>query len=392
MRWQLNPRPFAWESARQVAAVTTGSVTPCFVPAQRIAMKVSYVAGLIALVTAGGVLVWTLAGPDKGKPAAPTATPSVQRDPQPRRAIPTAARAVAVPKGAPKVALDCAAPQGDAATFEGGSVAAASLCSELQAIGGMTGKVDTPPMRALARQTLDALTDDRLVAMALARAHSAVSAADVDAALRQGQAIGAGGEAAPREVVTQRAQQMRRETKLRLELALVVAHRISTQATQAEVEQEYTAHPDRYSTGGAAELQGYLARVGPRDKAAQQARAQKAAADFAAAVATLPVDVAVPAGTLTPMPPFVLDKPDQEPALAAAVAPKGAGQWTPAVRTKAGWMVAKIVRRTPFLLQPFEQVKAEIRVQLHETRRLSAQTGMLAVLRQEAKIVVLIDL
>jgi peptidyl-prolyl cis-trans isomerase SurA len=292
--------------------------------------------------------------------------------------------------------LDCAHPDGDAARSKAGAVSTAQLCVEFQQLAGQQTKADPTTQRVLARKTLDSLVDAQLVAAALAAEQTAVSDADIDAAFAQLPVVQANPDKGVLQEVLRRQgvdlTMIRRDLRRRLELTRLVSARGDVEPRLAEMEQEWQAHPERYQQDGGVQVQAYIARVSPGAPAEAAAKAQETARAFAAAVPNSAPEKLPQELQLQTLPPFLLEPNQLEPDLVAAVAPLQPGQWTQAVRTRAGWMVCKVLERKAGTARSLDEVRQEIAQRLRAGKVLAERNRILAALRSAAAIEVLIDL
>jgi hypothetical protein len=287
------------------------------------------------------------------------------------------AEAAREPTTAAKRALDCNQPKGDAARSTAGVISVTELCTEFQQLSGQQAKGEPKAQRTQARQTLDMLIDEQLVTAALAADHVTITDADIDEAFAQLPMVKANTDkVALQEALHRQGIDMavlRRDLRRRVLFARLVAARGNTEPQPLEIDLEVTQHPEHYQKDSGTQIQAYIARVAPNAPPEVVEQAHKSAETFAIAVdnaapETLPKDKQLQA-----LPPFEVQANELEPGLVAAVAPLQPGQWTPAVRTRAGWLVGKVVAR-----------KA--------VKKLSEQARLIAELRKSAAIEVLVDL
>lgn len=360
-------------------------------------MKLTHVVNGLAVTLLAAVLAWTFldsgpaphaAGEDQVAVAARKAAAGTADGARPLPAATVAAPAQA--------ALDCAHAKGDAARSKAGAVSVADLCLEVQQLAGNQAKGDQAAQRAQARQTLERMIDRQLVAAALAAEHTAVSEPDIDAAFGQLPAAKTGPTEVPLQDVL-RSQgvdvaTVRRELRRRLELARLVAGHGDVEPRAAEIDQEFTDHPERYQQGGGSQVQAYIARVAPGATSETENGARQAAQAFAAAVQSAAPDTLAPAQRLPALPPFDVQPNEQEPGLVAAVTKLQPGQWTPALRTRAGWLVCKVLEHKAATARPLAEARPDIVQRLRAVKRLAEQTRILAELRAAAAIELLVAL
>ncbi|MBI5609997.1 MAG: peptidyl-prolyl cis-trans isomerase [Deltaproteobacteria bacterium] len=358
-------------------------------------MKGQRLMAAAVVLAVGGVVYWLWA-----RPAAVVSKDATDRDQGPAEEAARRAQAgdaqTELPDAPTAVLLDCRQPAGDVARGTKVTVSAADLCADYLRLTGKTGRVTEAIDRRIARDTLDRLLDERLVAAALAEAHTAVSAEEVDAGLARLHMADPTRPEAAEQLKRQGVDVavVRREVKKRLELERLLTLRAVTEPIDSEIMAEYQAHPERYVKGGVrVSVQAYLARL-PRDATPEAvAKALGQAQTFATAVQKQEPDKLAPQlRTVAPLPPFDITDGELEPDLAQAVQKLQPGQWTPPVRTRAGWMVAKVLDRKTGEPRPLREVAAQIVVRLRESRRVSEGKRVLAALRAEAEIAILVQL
>lgn len=351
------------------------------------------------MIAIAALAVWRMSTKPTGV-TSEAGTPGVSDSPEPRgapRSAPTHDREK--PESAAsetRPVLDCGAPTGDAATSTKGSVTAAAVCGEFQLLVGKKGKITTEVDRSLARHTLQRMVDDLLVAAALVDDDIVVTDAQIDAAIAALH-IGDPGQPAAKADLKRHGVDMsvvRREVRRRLQLQALRAARAPSSVSDAAMRDEYQAHPERYLKGGMrTTVQAYLARVPPNAPAKVDNSAKERATAFAAAVRSQELDTLRPdQRQLTKLADFEIATDEQEPELTAALKPLNVGQWTGAVRTRAGWMVCKVLSRKAGVLRPLEEVKDRIRVRVAETERIIDERRLLQGLRAAADIRVLVAL
>lgn len=358
-------------------------------------MKPSYVLMIVAVAALAAVLVWALREPQPEPPPADVVQPEPARPlapPAKTIVAPPATPRIAGPKG-PLVPLDCAHPAGDAARFSNGAVTVAEICAELQALSGPQGKAEPATERVRARHILDRQLDARLVALALAEEHTAVTEGEIDTALAHLPSNKAGVDVAAqlkRQGID--IEVVRRELRRRLEQSLLLALRGQASSAGGDIDREYAEHPERYQQGAGTQVQAYIARTAPNAPAETEDKARLAAEAFALAVQTTPPQALAKAQQLAALPPFAVQPNELEPGLTAALAGLQSGQWTPAVRTRAGWLVAKVVDRTDGTPRPLAEVRGEIVQRLAAEHKHAELLRIFAALRAAAAIEVLVDL
>jgi hypothetical protein len=357
-------------------------------------MKVAYVLAGAAVLALGAVLVWTTT--DRDRPGSANRDPVTQASAT-GKTVPDREHPEAGAAAAPTVhpVLDCAAPAGDAGRTDKGSVSAADLCGEFLVLAGKKARVTTPIERGIARQTLERMLDEQLIAAALAEDHTAVTEADVDAGFAE---LDVHDPARP-SLTEQLKRQgvdvavVRRELRRRLQRTRLVEHRGQTEPKQAEVVQEYQGHPELYvKPGGGTKVQGYLSRVAPHASAEADQKAHKTAEAFALAARTQDPAAMLLKDKPETLAPFVVEAGGLEPGLAAALANVAPGQWILPVRTKAGWLVAKVLERVQGQRLELAEASPSIVVRLRELKRVAEEKRILATLRAAAHLEILVDL
>lgn len=346
----------------------------------------------VAGLAAGGL--WLLNRPEQ--PAARTASADSPAPADPHRATAATEPSPSAAGDAVKLPLDCTKPQGDAARFRGGPVTVADLCGRYQLRAGKQGGVAAAIERTQARQILDQMIDQRLVAAALAEDHTAVSDAEVESELdhlqqRPGQA---GQVPLAKALLLEGVdiQTVRSELRWRLEMARLLQLRGSDQLGAGEVEREFLQHPERYALGGGARVRPFLLRVAPNAPPPADAKAKAQAQAFASAVAKTVPEKLPPTVRLPELPPFVVEPNDSEPELGAELAKVKVGQWSAPVRIRAGWLVCQLIEVTAGAPHSLEQARPAIEQRLRAGQRQADQARILAALRQAAAIELLVDL
>ena len=277
---------------------------------------------------------------------------------------------------APGMTLLCKQPTGNAALVDSTPITVERLCSFLARIGAVRdGVVD----RKQARMILDQLIDASLVSRALETAGTMVGETELREALANLR-----GSAVDSELLKEQLRQQ-------LETHKLASMRSGVDVTNAEVDAELSRGAPGIDRGQGIRVEAYVRRVAPSAGAEQQETSERAAKDFATAISTEKPEAAAGRLGLTRMPPFVLGPDGLEPELEAVAETLRPGQWSGAIRTRVGWTVVRVIERVEGTKLDDKQLRARVRKAL-ETRKLdAARVRLLATLRSEARIDILVD-
>ncbi len=275
-----------------------------------------------------------------------------------------------------RLAIDCARPTGDAALIDDQTISMARLCGRLRSLGGVDRGGRTVD-RTQAGLVLDQLVDAGLVHRAVVAAGQAIATHELDAALV---ALG--------PVATQVDPALVREQVIeRLEFDRLIASRGRAEVNEADVDAELARGAPGLDRGAGTRIEGWIARTAATAPASVDAAARQAAEAFALEVAAgRSVSQRTP---LTPLAPFVLGDGSIEPALEDAIRALPPGAWSRAVRTRAGWVVVRVLGR----VEPAPMAAGfRDRVRDMLTRRMLAdeRRQLVAELRAAARIELLL--
>ena len=127
-----------------------------------------------------------------------------------------------------------------------------------------------------------------------------------------------------------------------------------------------------------------IARVAPGAAPSADDAARRLAEAFAASAAGGPATDR-PAG-LTPVPAFVLGATGVEHELEQAAQGLDRGMWSPAIRTRVGWAVIRVLDRVAAAAVDPVALRALVRAALERRRGARARQELMAVLRSAARI------
>lgn len=355
---------------------------PVVMPARRRRRAVAAVlgalvgAGLLYVVVRPSATRSPAAGPLDARPPVANEGRTPNGRPAPPAALPGSEDPVAAGAEA-GAGFDCGRPQGAAVRIDELELSIARVCARMRIIGGVrpSGAID----HAQARLVIEQLIDGALVARALGATGGSVSDDDVETAMA---AFDPGATAGGLTL-------LREQVRERLEVETLLAARGRAEITEREVDDELARGAPGIDRGGGLRLDGWIARVAPGAVAAADDAARKLAEAFAASPGTSTTDR--PAG-LTPVPAFVLGASGVEPELEQAAQSLDRGQWSPAIRTRVGWVVIRVLDRVE--ARPVDPVtlRALVRQALTRRRDDRARQALMAELRSAARIEWLVEL
>jgi peptidyl-prolyl cis-trans isomerase C len=153
---------------------------------------------------------------------------------------------------------------------------------------------------------------------------------------------------------------------------------------ERDVEERYRAHPEDYTL---APRRPCVHVVSPDEATIDRARARLEKGEPVEQVAR-ELGVRGHAGKvdLTEDELAAMDRPDAQPAVAAAIRGTAAGRWTAPVHTRAGWMVYRCGLPVMAERRPLSEVRGAIAEQLRQERIQGAVAGRVAELRRTTPV------
>ncbi len=355
-------------------------------------MRRVVVASLVGVLVVGGSVWWlTRDTPDEApKPAVPSNTADEAGAPvAAHRAATAVAVAPAPPAAAGMPLLDCAVPETGVLRIGGVIVKAGELCQQILAIAGPQPSPMSDGWRRQARQMRDQWVQAELVRQALHAAGGDVTEAEVDAQIAVVVARAAARPGAAPVATTDPV--LRAQIRARLELVKWLAVGGIAEPTESDLRNAYALDPDRYGQLAKATLLPFVLRVAAGADATKVEEAKARSEQFYGLVAagTDPAEAATTAG-IAPLPAFDVEQGGVEPQLVEAALVQGAGKWLAPMRTKVGWVVARVQAVQPGAVLPFDQVRDRVKAMLAAGQGQQEKTKRLAELLAGTQVVDLV--
>lgn len=335
----------------------------------------------LALVVTAAVVVWALQG-ERQSTVVPTSSLAERDESQASQWQAPEVAALPPVDATRTVVGPFRCPDGPLARVDGEAILGTEFCPRLLRLAGGDSKSNGEAMQRQARMLLDQAIDARLFEKAALRAGAVVTDVQVDEALAIQLAKAPSSTAAARDL-----SELRTQLRTRLAQNLLVSRKVTGGVTDQEVRSEYERHPDKWGTPAAVTVEAWLvpSLSGATPEADEAARKRLTAAAEELARGEEPNGHT--GGTaLVKRLPFDVPQDSPEVELVQAVFSVREGQFSRPVRTRAGWLVAKVVGRKDPERRPFQDVAAQVRQALEAQRHQAAKQALLAELRQSAKI------
>lgn len=293
-----------------------------------------------------------------------------------------------------------AAQTGAAARVNGVEVPMSAFDREMEVIEKRAGRfgatIDDATRRQFRRSVLHRLVDEELLRQELERAQVTVSEAELDRAIATWKASVAGNpggyEAALADSGTT-LEQFREGRRRELALRKHFEHAVTPEAVRASYERDrerrYTVREKVHASHILIKAEGATAAEDEAKKKIQRIYklAKKRNADFAELAKTHSEGPSGPrGGDLGEFTRGRMVQPFEDAAFATKV-----GRVSKPVRTRFGWHILKVHKRTKAHVKSFDEVKGEIEARLDAQLLTAARANLLHKLRANAQIELLID-
>jgi len=278
--------------------------------------------------------------------------------------------------------LDCANREAVLATVKATAVAAGALCDELAVTAGLGPVIAPEALHRFGRPLLEQLVEGALIDAALAARGRSVQPEEVRAELGR-----AGPAAASASGVERRV--LERQVHARLARRRLVDLYGKLVVTEAEVAAEYAAHGDRWAAvRGPASVEGFVHRLAPLAAAGDIENGRAVAMGFAEALRAGRAEAKVSSRpAIRNLGTFAVSSSGIEPELEQAVRVLAVGTVSDPIRTRAGWVVVRVLSAGESRPRPLADAAKEIRAVLEESRRSEEEKRILAEIRAEARVV-----